>query len=186
MTLEAKKTVGEFQSQVPVFEVELTRQKNINIHSGETLDEAVQVIRAMLGKSPVEQMLVLYLDIHKNIIGVERIGIGTITSVATSFSTLMRGAILSGVEDIIIAHNHTIGPAVPSDADLEMTGMALSVGAMLGIKLYDHIILGPDGTHYSMWDNRNKPGLEVRAMKLRLIRGIEALRSRDPLAIPLI
>lgn len=184
MTMNTKKTVGDF-TQVPVFEVELTRTREIAIKAADTAESAAEILHAMLDKSPVEQMVVLYLDIEKRAIGAEKVGIGSVTTVGSSFTTIMRGAIVAGVEDIIIGHNHTIGAAYPSDPDLLMTGMALTIGSILGVSIYDHIIVSPDGTHYSMFDNRNKNELVSRANRNRVLDLLRSLASKDPLAEPL-
>lgn len=185
MTMNTKRTANEFGNLVPVFEVELTRQREIPIKAADTAEGAAEILHAMLDKSPVEQMVVLYLDVEKNVIGAEKVGIGSVTSVGASFSTIMRGAIVAGVEDIIVGHNHTIGAAYPSDPDLQMTGMALTIGSILGIRIYDHIIVSPDGTHYSMFDNRHKNELVTRVNRNRVLDLLHQLSSKDPLATPL-
>ena len=42
-------------------------------------------------------------------------------------------------------HNHPSGDPTPSHADIEMTKEVAKVAKMLGIQLYDHIIVGKDG-----------------------------------------
>lgn len=45
---------------------------------------------------------------------------------------------------VIIAHNHTSGNALPSEADLEMTRVLKKSLAQLGTRLLDHIIVAGD------------------------------------------
>ena len=46
---------------------------------------------------------------------------------------------------IIVAHNHPSGTLEPSAEDLALTRRLQKAGELLGIKLLDHLIMGPDG-----------------------------------------
>ena len=46
---------------------------------------------------------------------------------------------------IIVAHNHQSGTLDPSAEDLALTRRLQKAGELLGIKVLDHLILGPDG-----------------------------------------
>jgi len=46
---------------------------------------------------------------------------------------------------IIVAHNHPSGTLEPSAEDLALTRRLQRAGELLGIKVLDHLILGPDG-----------------------------------------
>lgn len=43
---------------------------------------------------------------------------------------------------ILLVHNHPSGDPTPSKADLNITKRVQNAGAMLGIPLLDHIIIG--------------------------------------------
>lgn len=53
---------------------------------------------------------------------------------------------------IILAHNHPSGTLNPSQADRQITEKIRKAGAILDIRLLDHILLVPDGSHYSFAD----------------------------------
>jgi DNA repair protein RadC len=46
---------------------------------------------------------------------------------------------------IIVAHNHPSGTLEPSAEDLALTRRLQKAGELLGIKVLDHLILGPGG-----------------------------------------
>lgn len=50
----------------------------------------------------------------------------------------------SGAHAIILAHNHPSGDPTPSRQDIEVTRRVRDAGAVLGIKLLDHIVVGHD------------------------------------------
>lgn len=54
---------------------------------------------------------------------------------------------------IVLAHNHPSGTQNPSQADKQLTAKIQKAGQILDIRILDHIILTPDGKHYSLADN---------------------------------
>lgn len=55
---------------------------------------------------------------------------------------------------MILFHNHPSGNTSPSDFDIELTDGFEKGGKLLGIKVFDHIIIGRDG-YYSFLENDN-------------------------------
>jgi DNA repair protein RadC len=49
---------------------------------------------------------------------------------------------------IIVAHNHPSGSAEPSKQDIATTQQLVAAGQILGIPLFDHVIVGSKG-HFS-------------------------------------
>ncbi|MBC73579.1 MAG: DNA repair protein [Muricauda sp.] len=54
---------------------------------------------------------------------------------------------------IILAHNHPSGTLDPSRADKQLTCKIQKAGQLLDVRILDHIILTPDGKHFSLADN---------------------------------
>ena len=46
---------------------------------------------------------------------------------------------------MVIAHNHPLGKAQPSAADIELTERILQASQLVDIQLIDHFILSPEG-----------------------------------------
>lgn len=182
MTINTSKVVDEF-SEVPMFEVSLTKNFSVPYKKGDTFAAAASILHSILDKSPVEKMVVLYMDHDANIVGAETVAIGETISVSTSFQNLLRGAILAGVPDIIVGHNHVTGPVYPSDPDLAMTGMSLSLASLTGIRLYDHIIVGPQGESYSILDHTEELIPRMKIIQLRQL--ISKMVSTHKMATPL-
>ena len=47
---------------------------------------------------------------------------------------------------IIVAHNHPGGDPAPSQNDIDITRKLVETGRVVGIELYDHIIIGTAGS----------------------------------------
>ena len=54
-------------------------------------------------------------------------------------------AIVHNAASIIVAHNHPSGDSTPSDEDVAVTSRLVQAGALLGIDVWDHVIVAERG-----------------------------------------
>jgi len=66
---------------------------------------------------------------------------GTLDASIVHPRDVFREALLEPAAGIILIHNHPSGNPSPSDEDLRITKQLVEAGRLLGIKVYDHIIL---------------------------------------------
>jgi DNA repair protein RadC len=66
---------------------------------------------------------------------------GTLDASIVHPRDVFREALLEPAAGIILIHNHPSGNASPSEEDLRITKQLVEAGRLLGIKVYDHIIL---------------------------------------------
>jgi DNA repair protein RadC len=66
---------------------------------------------------------------------------GTLDASVVHPRDVFREALLEPAAAIILIHNHPSGNPSPSDEDLRITKQLVEAGRLLGIKVYDHIIL---------------------------------------------
>ncbi|MFC3361594.1 JAB domain-containing protein [Pedobacter fastidiosus] len=59
---------------------------------------------------------------------------------------------MANARGIVLAHNHPSGNKLPSRADIDMTGKIKEGGSLLGIEVFDHIIITWDNGYYSFAD----------------------------------
>jgi len=138
----------------PLYHLELVKDRDIPYDgSVKTTEQAAQVLHHLLDRSPTENMIVVYLNSSADLIGVERVGMGGMESVAQDHTEIFRGALVAGAPEILISHNHPNGDTRPSPADLHMTMTTVDLGALLHIRVRDHIIVGPNGKHLSIREN---------------------------------
>lgn len=89
-----------------------------------------------------ETFVVLILNARKQLLAKELVSIGTVTGSLVHQRELFRPALLAGGTDIVLAHNHPSGDPSPSYEDSIVTERAVAAGAILGIQVLDHIIIG--------------------------------------------
>ncbi len=66
---------------------------------------------------------------------------GTLEASIVHPRDVFREALLEPASGIILIHNHPSGNPSPSEEDLRITKQLIEAGRLLGIKVYDHIIL---------------------------------------------
>ena len=99
-----------------------------------------------------EHYYVMHLNIRSQVMMVELVTVGTLTSSLVHPRETFRRAVMAGAASIIIAHNHPSEEADPSDEDTRVTKLMLEAGQLLGITMLDHIIFTQD-SYFSFRNN---------------------------------
>jgi DNA repair protein RadC len=87
---------------------------------------------------------VLMLDVRHRLIRRQRVSMGTLDSSLVHPREVFRQAVAEGAAGIILVHNHPSGDPSPSREDLDVTRRLVSAGEVLGIRVFDHVIVGDD------------------------------------------
>ncbi len=106
--------------------------------------QAFQQVRH-LGRAKKEHLVGLYLDSQNVLLQQETISIGSLNTTRTHPREILYPAVLHLALGFILAHNHPSGCLEPSAEDLEFTRAIRRAGEMIGIELYDHLIVAGDG-----------------------------------------
>ena len=155
----------------PLYHLELVQDRDIAYNgNASTTEGAAEVFHKLLDKSPIEQMVVLYLANGGKIVGAEKVGMGTVEMVSTLPTELFRGAIVKAVPEIILCHNHPSGEPKPSTPDMQYTMSVVELGAVLGVRVRDHIIVSPNGKHISMREKMESGDLDQEFVEARADR----------------
>jgi len=100
----------------------------------------------LLGALPIddprEHLAALAVNACHRIIGHQIISIGTQTAALVHPAEVFRFGILSTAVRLILAHTHPGGDPTPSVDDIQLTRRMVEVGALIGIDVIDHIIIG--------------------------------------------
>ena len=99
-----------------------------------------------------ELVYLLCLDGKCKVLSCRLLQTGSVNSAGFSIRKAAEAAMACNASSVVLAHNHTSGVALPSQADLETTRRLQSALAPLGILLADHIIVADDD-FVSMADN---------------------------------
>ncbi len=91
-----------------------------------------------------EVFKVLLLNRSNRLIKDVTISEGTLDASIVHPRDVFREALLESAAGVILIHNHPSGNPAPSEEDLRITKQLAEAGRVMGIKVYDHIILAGD------------------------------------------
>ncbi len=110
---------------------------------GDINDIGIYLLPKFVGRT-AETMMLVSIDNKGKIICCSIIAEGDSTQASVSKRKIMEEAIRVGATRVVLAHNHPIGFAVPSDEDIDMTEKIYALLRTVGIELIDHIIFAQD------------------------------------------
>jgi DNA repair protein RadC len=97
----------------------------------------------------VEHFVVAALSIKHRVLSLHTVGVGCLSSTIVHPREVFAHAIAERAAGIIACHNHPSGDPTPSPDDIALTKRLADGGALLGIPVLDHLILG-DESHVSL------------------------------------
>lgn len=104
--------------------------------------EAAHFLMPELSGLQQEHFKCLHLDRKNRLVSDRTLFIGTSGESLVDPATIMREALITNAAALILAHNHPSGDTTPSRNDVEITKRLCEAGRLLGIEVYDHIIIG--------------------------------------------
>lgn len=90
-----------------------------------------------------EHFGMLLLDANLAAIGFAVLHRGTLMSSSVDVALAFKPALLLPTYAVIMVHNHPTDNVTPSNADKQITARFTQIAALLGIRLLDHVIIGP-------------------------------------------
>ena len=114
-------------------------------------EELVQMVRPLYEKAHREMVMVLAMNSKLEIQALEIAAVGTLNACYVDMKEIFKLAIINNSAFIACLHNHPSGDPEPSYEDKKLTERLQRAGAILGISVIDHIIVG-DTDYYSFRD----------------------------------
>jgi DNA repair protein RadC len=114
-----------------------------------TADETARHLLPRYGARPVETFGLLALDVRHRLRREVVVSVGCLTSSLVHPREVFQEAILSRAAALVLFHNHPSGDPEPSAEDLSLTRRLHAAGALMGIEVLDHLILGA-GSYVSL------------------------------------
>ena len=102
---------------------------------------AIRIFKDLIGKHDRETMALLCLGTKGVPTRFQVVHVGSLNQSITHPREIFKAAILSNSHAIIVGHNHPSGNLTPSPQDTKITKQLIQSGKILGIEVYDHIIV---------------------------------------------
>jgi len=112
----------------------------------ETAEAAAEFFRPHLVDKKQEHFVALLLDNRHQAIRLVPIAVGSLSASVVHPREVFKEAIAASAAAIIVAHNHPSGDPNPSEADVTLTKRLVQAGALMGIEVLDHLIVGSRAT----------------------------------------
>lgn len=95
-------------------------------------------------ESDKESLIVVMMDSHLRPIAWHRVALGSLTEVTAHPREILRPVITAGSYGFALMHNHPSGDPSPSGADEKITRRLVEGSELLGLRFFDHLIVGDD------------------------------------------
>ena len=137
--------IGMAKAATVLAALELGRRAQCTAQNRPHIREAADVyelLRSRLCAEKREHFLVLPLTSKNEVLMVADVSVGTLTNTLVHPREVYEPAIRCGAAHIVLVHNHPSGDPAPSAEDHRLTRQLKEAGALLGIPVTDHVILG--------------------------------------------
>src|SRR6266704_4572095 len=151
MTLLAEEKITKSkQPGVPIYKISLVREGRVACYEQQIRSSAnaSAILQTYLADVDREHFVVLLLNQKNLVLGVHTVSVGSHTSSIVHPRETFKAAILANAAAIICGHNHPSGDCQPSKEDRAITQRLKEGGALLGINLLDHVIVGGEGRYF--------------------------------------
>jgi len=111
--------------------------------------EVVKVMADTLRNYDREVFAIINLRPDLKPINVNIVSMGALDQSLVHPREVIKSMVLSNAASVMMVHNHTTGSMSPSKEDIAVTDRMSQLCGLLGIKLIDHIIVGPGKDYYS-------------------------------------
>jgi len=150
----AEQTAKPKCSSIPVYKIMLVREGRVSCYNQQIRSsaDASTLLHTYLADVDREHFVIILLNQKNRVIGVNTVSVGSLTASICHPREVFKGAILSNAASIICGHNHPSTDCQPSREDRAITQRLKEAGALLGINLLDHVIVGGEGKYFSFAD----------------------------------
>jgi DNA repair protein RadC len=144
------KPVSKF---ISVYRVSLVKDRSVSFEK-RTLSNSVQarpIFRKLIeeyGQPDREQFCVLLLNAKNEIIGLNIVSTGCLTSTTVHPREVLKPAIIANSSAMILCHNHPSNDPEPSQEDIAVTKTIVQAAKIMGILVHEHLIINMDDDRY--------------------------------------
>src|SRR6266705_870861 len=104
--------------------------------------ESAAYLLPRYGARPVETFGLLALDVRRRLRHEAVVSVGCLTASLVHPREVFQQAVVARAAAILIFHNHPSGDPEPSAEDVALTRRLGQAGALMGIEVLDHLVLG--------------------------------------------
>lgn len=155
------------------FETEYAELEDVS-----SVEKIVQVMNNVFGLSDhaEEYFYLIAMTMDCKPIDFFEVSHGSCVAAMVGMREIFIRLLLCGASGFVVVHNHPGGNPEPSAADIVVTKQIVAVARLIGIEMYDHIIIGREG-YYSFAKTPCFDYQEEIEMARKICAGIENERQ---------
>jgi DNA repair protein RadC len=144
---------------ISIFRVALVKDRRVAFDNAKLVNsqQSQPLIKKLIktqGQPDREQFCVILLNSKNEIIGLNIVSTGNLSSAPVHPREVLKPAILSNASALILSHNHPSGDLSPSPEDIAITARIVQASKIMGIQVHEHLIISmQDDSYYSFADN---------------------------------
>ncbi len=104
-------------------------------------DEVMDYLKHNLRDKNREIFLVIYLNGRNQVLKMEEVFSGTLTTSAVYPREVVKRALENDAAALVFAHNHPSGNSNPSQEDITITKKLIAAAQVIDVKVHDHLII---------------------------------------------
>jgi len=140
------KGIGQIKAQQILAALKLAQSLSVSINPStykiRKPEDVYKLVEPEVRYLKKEHFICLFLNSKNGLIAKEIVSIGCLNASIVHPREVFRPAIKRSSASIICVHNHPSGIPDPSPEDVEITKRLMDAGAIIGIDVLDHIIIG--------------------------------------------
>lgn len=141
---------GEITYKVPCFGLRMVRERTVRLALDRVTSPADAALLAarLIGDKPTEHLIAILLDGTNRVTGVTTLSQGGMHTSSVRVPDVLRAVLASHASAYVLAHNHPSGDPTPSRADVELTSALSDASTLVGVRLFDHVVVVARGGGY--------------------------------------
>jgi DNA repair protein RadC len=144
---------------ISVYRVSLVKDKRVAFEKCQLINsqQSQPLIKKLIesqGQPDREQFCIILLNSKNEIIGLNIVSTGNLSSAPVHPREVLKPAILSNASAMILCHNHPSGDLSPSPEDIAITARIVQASKIMGIQVHEHLIISMhDDSYFSFADH---------------------------------
>jgi len=105
-------------------------------------EDVYDLVAARVAGIAQEVFIVIGVDIRNGLLDIVEVARGTVLGVEVHPREVFRPLVKMAAAGGVLVHNHPSGEPTPSSDDLALTRRLREAGALIGIPIIDHVVIG--------------------------------------------
>ncbi len=142
-----------FNKSISVYRVSLVKDEsvsfgNVRLANSQQAQALIQNLILTKGQPDREQFVVALLNAKNEMIGLNIVSVGALSSAPVHPREVLKPAILANAAAMILAHNHPSNDLEPSPDDIAITRKIIRAAEIVGIQVHEHLIISMENDRY--------------------------------------